>query len=445
MKSLTFALALILIIGAMAFGSGKGDTEEVSIEGLTINYGRQGPDWPNEWFAENELAGKWQGKIWGDYLGPKFTEETGINVTVKSLPEGDNTVKVIDTYLASDDPPDIVYIYGGKTAKYGTKRYAVNMRDYLPDAFFDQFIPSAIAQFNPKPDEVIRILPASAWIVTGTMNADLAREIGSYVPAKEASDRSWTLEQFEDMARKARDAGKYATYIPGSSGGYDILGWYAAFGATLFDENGNLAINSAEGIAAAKYMKWLDTEQFAWPGSAQNTWGDSIQQFQNTKEIVFISGTPGRGNKYFDFEIIEYPRAPGVDKVPVMSGADAWIVFDNKTVYGEEKGEAKIRAAIKLLQAWAGREGVTHHAQLTMGRVMPFPNDVWENEDRIFVKHGVAMMKKNGIFDMAMGSPFYNIIRRNLGTAHQSMFTRERTPKEALDWFVKETEREMRY
>ncbi len=444
MKVLTFTLILALIIGATVFGSGESEKKEIGTVGVSINYGRSGPDWANASYEKNYLKGVWSGALWRDHLAPEFEEETGIEVVVTNLAETGETIKLLDASLASNDPLDVVFLYGGNTAKYATERFTINFRDYLPDSFFDQFLPSALAQFNPNPDEVIRIIPATAWIVTGTVNADLMREIGAgdLIPAPDATDRGWTLAEFESMARKARDAGKYATYIAGS-GGYDMLGWFGAFGAKLID-NGKLAINSPEGVKAAEYLKWLDVEQFAWPGAAQNSWGDSIGQFQNTKEIVFISGTPGRGNTYFDFAVMEYPHAPGVETNPIMSGADAWIVFDNRIVHGKEKGEAKIQASIELIKAWTAKQGLTHMAAMAGGRISPFQDDPIRGDD-IWIKHAQQITEQNGIFDMAMGSPYYSLIRRNLGTALQAMFTNEKTPKEALDWMVAESERQIRY
>lgn len=434
MKKFILTMALALLIIPLAFAGGKAQSED----SVTINFARQGPEW------QADRVGKWSYWTGGffEHTMKQFEKETGIKVVIDHIPEGGDTVVAIDSRLASSDPYDVVFLYGGKAPKYGTERYAINLRDYLKKDFFEKFRDDTLVLFNANPEKTVYLVPSTAWVVGGMINYDIAKAANFEVPGIE-----WTLEDFETFceAVKKNVPDKYGAHINGS-GGYDMLGWFAAFGANIWNR-GKLQVATPEARRALMYLKKIQDNEWCVPDPAAQGWGTQIQNAFSGL-MGFYSGTIGwmgygkigveKGliDKPYDARRIEYPTVPGVESRPLMLGPDAFVAFDNKIVYGDKVGEAKAKASAALVE-WMS-VGETHDVYQKMLRMSPLKSPVvlkssdydeaiWRDYEQVL---GVAL--KNGYYDQAMGSPYYGSIRKHLGAAMQAVFNGEKSPEEAL-------------
>jgi len=250
---------------------------------------------------------------------------------------------------------------------------------------------------------------------------------------------------------KQEKPGQYGTYVDGS-GSYEMLGWFGAFGAKLWDD-GKLNGESPEMVKAVKYLKSVIDNGWSPPGSITGVDVDMWNSFYAAKTSFAAfsscaSRTAGkvgidRGELKEEFVVrsIEYPTVPGVQNRPVMLGPDVFVVFDNTSVYGEELGEAKIKAAVELLKVLA--LGDTHYFRVRQGRVSA--RGVEADFLDMFLRHDRQIYKQNGLYDMTLGNAWYNMIRTNFGSALQAAFTGSKSVEEAMRDFQKETLKYLRY
>ncbi len=71
------------------------------------------------------------------------------------------------------------------------------------------------------------------------------------------------------------------------------LNYAWSFGGGIFDESGNIAINSAKNVAALEYYN--DLKQFAPPGVTEKTWDEQTTEMQQgiaAMAVIFNDCTP---------------------------------------------------------------------------------------------------------------------------------------------------------
>jgi len=456
MKKL-LAMAVLLMMVVMTFANGN---EEAAYGGaVTINFAKQGADWMNDWWGGadgSEISIPEDDKWFRDYVMPKFTERTGIEVTIDYLGEGDDTVKELDLRLASNDPYDVAWIYGGKAGKYISSRFSVNLREHIEAEFFDQYSAGQIDAFNPNSAEEIFILPTTAWAFTGTANTSIWPE--HLIP----EGNSWTLAEFEELAEyvKANYPDKSATYLSISMS-YDIIEWASAFGVEMFKDNKpNLNSDNANAVKWLEYLRKMYVNGWVQAADpAEQNWGTLMPIFQSGS-LAFSAGHIGfafwgaqsgidKGliteDERFDTRFIEFPTVPGVAARPVIAGPDVIYAYDNRIVHGDALGNAKIEAAVELVKELA--VGDSHYVYMRMQRLSPLKGQFSDRKDDsypVFMQMN-QIMSDNGVYDWGMSKVWFQQ-HRDVGRAMLAKVILEgEDAGDALDWYYDQITTELGY
>ncbi len=282
-------------------------------------------------------------------------------------------------------------------------------------------------------------------------NPTIFKERGVSLPP--LPDRGWTVDEFLAAARKLtfdRDGdGKidvYALSFP-SKDLYVMMGWMSLFGARLTNAGETeFTLNSPEGVRALQFIVDLVYKYKVAPegGEGMGIY-DAINLFHQKKTALGYGGpyeigridryvTEGKLKEAFPVKIVQYPHDPRVGPFAYHTSG-GFIVFKQND---PEKREMALKFAdfvtnrentrlLKSLMYITARKSV--NKDLYKGS--PFEEDV-----QVYVRaleHGIRYLGSSDLDTQP--------IEKHLEAMFQAALSRNKTPKQALDDFVREADR----
>jgi ABC-type glycerol-3-phosphate transport system substrate-binding protein len=434
MKRITILIILGLLVFGIAWGSGDAEavTEEKSFNGV-LTLGVQGGDRPATFNRDGTLIPLDEQSTdllyWRDVILGDFPYE----VEIRNYAADSTTIK-LDADIAGGDAPDVYWDYLGRVNKYANSKYAapINLTfEELPD-----YLPSALDPVIK--DGELYALPGSFWAAVMIVNKTLVESVGL---ENLLEDVSWTIDEFLMITTALQDKYGpeyygYVLFAAGTGGDYwSSFGWMSSFGAKLYD-NGKIVVGSEEGIEALNFMKFMSVSGLAMPGAAGLSYKENLGAMASNKVVAAgnSSGTVAKpieladGSGTIDAVIMEWPRAPGVDKVPVAVGPDAGMVFAS-TKHEVEAMELLRHLNSTEIQQLICKTGGRFASRYSVGNVLA-DNQTWVTATDI--------ISRNGTFDTGVGLEKYAEIRNAWPPTLQAIFTGELSVQEAVDRFVSE-------
>jgi len=281
--------------------------------------------------VKNSYVDKWQGVItlwdfprWPDSNGNRFgwiqtkikefeTDNPGVFIHLRQLKWEYGHIE-LRAAAAAGTNPDIAPV----GADY----------DFVAGGFLEPldeyFSPEELARYEPRAIEAVKYnerIYGFPWFMT-TYGLFINKEAFETHSVSVSEDGRWTYEEFVSALQKLTSDGKKKSYginLFMSPGSYQSWGFLTMDGAKIFDEYGNFALNSPEGISAltklvdlgAKYQV-VPLEEF---GNVEESkvWSDFCEKQRiavypaGTWAIKILSDRYKSGNG-FEFDILHYPR-----------------------------------------------------------------------------------------------------------------------------------------
>lgn len=359
-----------------------------------------------------------------DIVAKEFTERTGIDIKIV-LGTKDNQPTPLKARINAGHTPNVYTDYAGRVGLFSP--LALPLNEYLPKTAIDPFYESYIKAFTW--DGKLTALPTTSWVTTGHVNLDAFEEAGM---GDVLDDGYITYDEVYRAATELKAAGYFAApiFAAGTGGGdYWVLTyWFSGFGARLYDNDGNIALNSPEGLEALTTMKqWYDEGLIPF-GAAGLGVGDFINQINTGKMITYSFPFEPAGKRDWTDIHTTTPRVEGVVNVPAAAGIDSVMAFDVGS-------EAEKRAAAQFALHIASRRY----------------QDIYIRDGRFPSMYGVALpadvlpnfaitfrnFEANGVLDMGIGTLWYGSVRLEWMAMLQAIFAEELTVEEALDRFEK--------
>jgi len=354
-------------------------------------------------------------------------------VEIRNYAADATTIKM-DVDIAGGDAPDVYWDYLGRVNKYANSKYALPIN--LTFEELDDYLPSALAPVMK--DGELYALPGTFWIAVMIVNKPLVESVGM---GGLLEDISWTIDEFLMVVTAVQEKYGpeyygYPLFASGTGGDYwSSFGWLSAFGAKLYD-NGKIVINSKEGIEALEFMKFMSDAGLVAPGVAGLDYKIDLNAMENGN-FVACGNTPAycenfvkplNGSEPWNAIMMEWPRAPGIDKVPVSVGPDAGMVFASTKHPVEAMELIRYLNSVEM-QSFTSKTGTRFASRKSVGNVLAnVPSWVIATE----------MVDKNGVFDTGVGLENYVEVRNLYPSMLQAIFSEEMTIQEAVDRFVKE-------
>jgi len=436
MKRITILIMLILLTFSI-WAMGKTEEAPAVAPGFTgtLTLGVQGGDLKATYDRNGTLIPledqSMDFRYWRDVILADFPYDVEIRNYA-----ADNTTVKLDADIAGGDAPNVYWDYLGRVNKYANSKFALPI--YLTFEELDDYLPSALDPIMK--DGELYALPGTAWAAVMIINKTLVESVGL---GNILSDVSWTIEEFLMVVNAVQDKYGpgyygYVLFAAGNGGDYwSSFGWMASFGAKLYD-NGKIVVGSEEGIDALNFMKFMHDSGVAMPGAAGLSYTENLAAMSNNNVVAagnssIATSIPvelADGSGFIEAVIMEWPKAPGIDKVPITIGPDAGMLFNTGSKAEQEAAMELLRYINSTeIQQLLCKVNSRFASRNSVGNVL-VGNKPWEITSDIIVR--------NGTFDSGVGLEKYAEVRSLWPPTLQAIFTGELTVQEAVDRFVSE-------
>lgn len=425
MKSkLLTGMFLLLAVVAFAAGGEEGELEWAEQEGpVTVGLwgGRDYPMYPDN---PDSL------QLYEDYVFG------GMDVDLTFYTDAAEEKHPLRAALAAGTHPDIYLDYMGRVSEYANSRYAVDVAPLVGQEVLDQYLPSFLSLMNKG--GVQYGLPSTGWISVQIVNTTLLERVGM----GDVLDKGyWTIDEFMEASRLVRALGDdyygYVLFAANTGGDYWHMGFLPSFGVNLY-ENNLVSINTPEGLEALQFYKDYADEGLCPPGPAALCEMDLMSMWETGKILSTARhpalALPAEGQKYFDQGLAEepftavavaFPRAPGVERVPIAMGPNGAMIF-NKGTITQEIVDAFIAIAGYRHQAYRAKQTGRYSSLFALSGARP-------NDSAFTV--GEQIIADNGIWDMGIGLRTYNAVRLLVPPMFQAIYTGELSIQDAVNRF----------
>ncbi len=327
---------------------------------------------------------------------PQFEKETGINVTIETVPYSDMSAKILQNFAQQSPYYDAVFTDNVFGSGYFSAGYVVDLKSLAAkdtqygklDAFYQPYIKPMTTS-----NGAVFGLPVYGESTFLMYRKDLFAQFGISAPPK-------TTDELEADAQKisagtqGQVAGITMRGAPGIQSVYPWAGVLRSFGGSFFDSAGKIAINSPESVKATQY--WANLLQKYGPkGAANFDWEQNRIAFTQGKAAMTIDATAnGPFNEDAKSSTVAdkvgyapIPYAPGVSPNPANSNNSLNVHALYLSKFSKDPA-----STYKFL-SWATGEAVQSNAVNTV-------ESVGVTLDKVL--NGAAYAKKYGTFQKAV-------------------------------------------
>lgn len=378
-------------------------------------------------------------KNYGDWEKLKAAEfqklHPNVTVKVESVPFSDIEQKV-NVAVAGNNPPDILYdnipIRISKHARNGVLEEldAVVSDDKADwkEAFLN------MGTINGK----LYALPLGSVPQVVFLNKTLFEKKGVTMP----EDRSWTWNEMKDALKKVADKNTYgiAFFAKNEQADQLMVNNLLAAGAKWANADfTQYTVNSPEGVEALSFMMSLQDEGLVAPGTATMDVTANFELFKQGKLAVLNHTSPvysdleaGKKNGAVDPSVEAYGIIPvmkeGVKPQITVTGENGFAIFK------QEDAEKK-KMAIEFVKFLAQPDNIKAINKATYG-ISARKSGTYEiqNKDAAAV---FELLNKLDIADLGKNKAYFSSLRKAFYPEMQAAFLKAKSPKQALDDFVK--------
>lgn len=279
-----------------------------------------------------------------------------VNVEISLSPD---YVTTMQTAFASGDYPEVFYIDSSKLPDWADAGVVASAGDNIED--MEDIYPSLLEVFTYN--DTLYCAPKDFSTMTLQYNTDLFDAAGVEYPTAE-----WTWDDLRAAAEQLTGTNAEGQPVLGLVTPPNFERWlpflYQA-GGTLFDDNGQLTLDTPEAMEAIDFYVGLVNDGLAGPPSAVDAgWGG--EAFGNGRVAMAMEG-----NWVIDYLNQQFPDLNwGIASLPAGTGGQATMAFT--VCYGVSSAAegAEADAAWRLANFLTGREGAAMVAETSFG-VMP--------------------------------------------------------------------------
>lgn len=291
----------------------------------------------------------------------------------------DEQTQLADKYCTSE-AADLFFAGSWNVSLYVKKGWLVPLDDIVDEEMRSDIAPSIWKQNSI--DGKLYTLPYHQLQNTLMVNRRMMEEAGlsDYIPEPDTVAH-WSTEEFNLICRRLKESltdentFAFMMYAANNQGDSHIMTLLRAYGCPLYDENGNFAVNTSEGIRALAWLKEMD-EQGITPKGAENLeLLDCVNLFYNGQLAMCVGNLTNMWdarNRGLDVFTANFPSLSGEGYC--TASTNGFCVFDN----GDER---KIQAAKDFLRYIYGNEELMKYTLGTLpvndSVIETYRNDIW--------------------------------------------------------------------
>ena len=237
--------------------------------------------------------------------------------------------------VGTEEAVDLFYAGSWNVSSWAERGLVIPLDDLIDDELRAD-ISETIWKQNTYKGHVY-IMPYQQLQNTLAVNTTMMKNAGldAYIPEPETIAH-WSTEEFNTVfaGLKASFTNEttypFMMYAHNNQGDSHIMTLLQALGGSLYDENGNFAVNTPEGIAALTWLKELDEQGYV-PDNAENLeFIDSVNLFYNGQLAICMSNLTNLWdcrNRGLDVFPVNFPSLDGNGYATATS--NGFCVFDN--------------------------------------------------------------------------------------------------------------------
>ncbi len=386
-------------------------------------------------------------------MAKQFKEETGIEVKVDILGYSEHRQKITQDYTTNTIQYDLATVDTVWTGEFEEKEWTVDLtpfikRDYL-EINVPDIMPVGFEIFTWK-DKLIAF-PMSGYSLSLVYRKDLLDDPKEKAAFKEKYGYELqfpkTMEQMADVATFfTRPKEDFYGLVAGGARGVccaqEFMTYLKCFNARIFDEKGNVTLDSPEGLAALKFFVRI-FDEWAPPGAAAYWWDGRETAYRMGKTLMQITWSISRpGYELPDFSKIIGKTAmaahPSIPGVKTSYGYGGWGIGINADI-SEDRQEAawgfiKFITSPENQKAWMLTSWQEYGSPGDTGMPIRLSTliDPELNEKNPWLKDTMLIEFIYGDFSFRPPVPEYAQIESILGLYANMAIAHELTPEEAL-------------
>lgn len=438
MKKLVNKGAAVLLIAGLAAGCGA-NTDSKS-QGGTGGGGGEKPITLTMWAGTGfkDIEG-YDSKNYGDWEKAKAKEfqklHPNVTIQVESVPFTDIEQKV-NVAVAGNNPPDILYdnipIRISKHARNGVLE---ELDDVVKDDkadWKDAFL--NIGTINGK----LYALPLGSVPQVVFLNKTIFEKKGVTLPA----DRSWTWNEMKDALKKVADKNTYgiAYFAKNEQADQVMVNNLLSAGAEWANKDfTQYTVNSPQGVEALSFMLSLADEGLVAPGTATMDINANFELFKQGKLAILNHTSPvygdieaGKKNGAVDPSVEPYGIVPivkeGVTPKITVTGENGYAIF-------KQDNAEKKKMAIEFVKFLTQPDNIKAINKATYG-ISARKSATYEIQNKD-ASQLFELLNKLDIIDLGKNKPYFATLRQKFYPEMQAAFLKSKSPKQALDDFVK--------
>lgn len=223
--------------------------------------------------------------IWDGLIASFQETHPGVNVTIETQPWDDRRQKLLSA-IGSGRGPDVFYMNPDMISLFADSGAIVPISDFVTEEELAKYNPGTLIPWEGK----LYALPILQNSIVHIYNTDLVASIGL-----DPTALPMTIEEFEQWATTAKENDLFISTWAGNTATSGLTALIWQFGGDMYDEEGNVIINSPETVAAMTFLKKMYDEGWIPPDSV--TGGDEVgtELFRAQKVLAVLTD----GNRFY--------------------------------------------------------------------------------------------------------------------------------------------------
>lgn len=367
----------------------------------------------------------------------EFEKETGIKVAVDFVAWAEITNKTLTTLAAGGGGYDIVFMPSADAPKLMAGDWFEPINDLMPESEKANWLESIVKMYTSNGN-----LLAMPWYAGGA-HMSYNKDILSKAGVDPASIKTWDDFMAACKTIKEKQAGEYCFAPSAKFPGNFYYNWgtmVLSRGGKFFDESGAPVFqNGTEALDAFKFLgDGVKEGYFDKAGVALDDY-ETLIEFGTGKTAFLLDSTwsSTQANRNKDLSKITgqvgYILVPGAGSV--RSAAYLYAGGLGVLKASEHKEEAK-----KFIVYLTGEAAQKHHA--IEGANMPTRVALFKDAEIASAWPGFETLAEQLTYgEFVPQVPWLDEWRRSAATAVQEVMNGTKTPEQAVEWLVTETER----
>ncbi len=222
---------------------------------------------------------------WDEVIASFNEEHPNVKITIETQPWDDRRQKLLSA-IGTGRGPDVFYMNPDMISQFALSNAIVPISDYVTDEETEKFNPGTLIPWEGE----LYALPILQNSVVHIYNTDLVAELGL-----DPENLPTTIAEFEEWAQVAKENDVFVSTWSGNTATSGLTALIWQFGGEIYDEDGNVIVDSPETVAAMTFLKRMYDEGWVPPDSITSGSEEQTDAFRNGQVLSILMD----GNSFY--------------------------------------------------------------------------------------------------------------------------------------------------